>query len=116
MGNKLISNLGGESKTDAFAKNKKMNRRNFLGTGLTATGALTFGNSWAKDGFCQTRLLSSINSTLREGILDKNVFAEGWKMRYVCPGEFTVSGINNTGDWFDLHTVPAMPHAILLYR
>ena len=93
-----------------------MNRRNFLGTGLTATVALTFGNSWAMGSFWQTRLLSSVDSTLKEGILDKKVFSEGWKIRSVSPGEFTVSGINNAGEWFDVPAVPAMPHEILLHH
>jgi len=33
----------------------KIDRRNFLGTGLTAAAAMTFGNAWAMDSFLQAR-------------------------------------------------------------
>lgn len=32
-------------------ENNKIDRRNFIGTGLTVTAALTFGYSWVKDSF-----------------------------------------------------------------
>lgn len=97
-------------------ENNKIDRRNFLGTGLTAAAALTFGSSWAMDGFLNSRLFSPIDSPLKEGITNKIVFSEGWKIRSISPGEFTVSGISNTGEWFNVPTVPAMPHEILLHH
>ena len=93
-----------------------MNRRNFLGKSLTATTALTFGNSWAMNSLLNSRVLSPIDSPLKEGIIEKQVFSEGWKIRSITPGEFSVSGINNSGEWFDVPVVPAMPHEILLHH
>jgi len=97
-------------------KKNKINRRNFLGTGLTAAAGISFGNSWAMDSFMHTRLLSSDNSTFEGGILNKQVFFKGWKIRAVNPDDFKVSEINNAGEWFDVPAIPAMPHEILLHH
>jgi len=97
-------------------ENNKIGRRNFLGTGLTVAAALTLGNSWARESFFGTRLLSPIDLPINEGILDKKVFSEGWKIRTVNPGDFAISGISNSGEWFNVPVVPAMPHEILLHH
>jgi len=93
-----------------------MNRRCFLGKGLTATAALTFGNSWAVDSYLNTRLLSSAVTPLKEGIIDKKLFAGGWKIRAMNPGDFSISGINNAGEWLVVPVVPAMPLDVLLHH
>ncbi len=93
-----------------------MNRRNFLGTGITATAGLTFGSSWAVGSLLNSRVMSPINSPLKEGIINKMVFTEGWKIRSMSPGDFAVSEIYNAGEWFNVPAVPAMPHEILLHH
>ena len=32
------------------------------------------------------------------------------------PGDFKVSGIRNAGEWFEVPSIPAMPHEILLHH
>jgi len=93
-----------------------MNRRNFLGRSLTATAALTFGNSWATDRLLNSRVLSPIDQSSKGGIINKIVFSEGWKIRSISPGAFTISGIHNAGEWVGVPAVPAMPHEILLHH
>jgi len=94
----------------------QINRRHFLGTGLTAAAGLTVANSWAMDSFLPTRLLSAADSPLEEGILVRKVLVKGWKIKAMNPGEFKASGIKKSGEWFEVPAIPAMPHEILLYR
>jgi len=96
--------------------NNKINRRNFLGTGLTATAALTFGSSWAMNGFLGSHMSSTSGSPLKDGVIDKKVLSEGWKIKSIKPGDFTISGISNVGEWLAVPVVPAMPHEILLHH
>lgn len=97
-------------------KDNKINRRNFLGTGLTATAALTFGSSWAMESMLNNRSLSPIDSLLKYGITNKTVFSEGWRIWSLSPGKFTVSEIENAAEWLEVPVVPAMPHEILLHH
>lgn len=94
----------------------KIDRRKFLGTGLTAAAAMTFGNAWAMDSYLQARSFSIPAAPLKEGILEKQVFSHAWKMKAIIPDDFDVSAITKAGEWFDVPAVPAMPHEILLHH
>jgi hypothetical protein len=93
-----------------------MNRRIFLGNSVAATAAVTVGNSWAMESILDSRLLSPTDSSMKDGVIENEVFSNNWKIRSVKPGEFTVSGISNTGEWFEVPIVPSMPHEILLHH
>lgn len=77
---------------------------------LFAIATVTCGNVLAVDGN-----LSKTNSTNDVGIVNKNVFTDGWKIRSVKPGEFAISEIYKAGEWLVVPVMPAMPLDILLH-
>jgi len=92
-----------------------MKNRLILRTALLVVAAFTVGIILAKDNNSTKPSISKSFSDTEIGIVNKNIFTDGWKIRSVKPGEFNILEIYKSGEWMDIPALPAMPIDILLH-
>jgi hypothetical protein len=91
-------------------KRFSITRRNFIRKSAILGGTFAFSGTMSS-------FISFSDDPLNEnGLFNKIVFSKGWKIQSIKPGDFTISGINNAGEWLVVPVVPAMPHEVLLHH